>query len=428
MRHYLVSVAVALVLMPVAVVAAYDRHTSLTVYWLTSRDTISVHGFVTLAESDADSGLTLLLNPSTAIRGMYFHVEGDSIKAQVERVGGDTIVVARPSESPTALSRVLSFDLSFPIDKNSDSLIMLDRGNRWYPVSPRGLTKVTIYLYWSGDEDVFSTGNEEIHLSGGIMLQQFITTIPVYKIPLVIAKKHYYRNCRREVGEHEISLNYFSISDSAAQKVLAEAATAFGFYQNLLGDYHHKKLTILEVPNFEGTNIGTGILMIGTPTMKAIAAGHYESLTLTIASQWFGAGVFCEFSSKGFWFMTLSFSHYLRMLYEGRELDSAAFAAKIEGNLATYNKIAGTENDIPIIDIVRPDSREKGMVIYSKGPWLVHQFAACIGTGRMTRAIREIYSKFVGKVISIEQLTAALSAVDKACADRLIVALGKVGL
>lgn len=406
---------------------ASETVTTLTVGTHISRDSLAVYGTIVFMEPDSSGQFTLLLNPNAEIHAMFFRTEDDSATAHFERTSGDTIVVAQPTTPAFARARVLSFELAIPQDVE-DSLIMLDRGNRWYPVIPHGLTTAIVNVVCSPDLEVFSTGDKSTHGVSPLVMHQFISRIPVYKIPLVIARKGLYRSCSRPVGEHEISLNYFSITDSAAQAILDEATTAFEFYQDLLGEYHHKKLTILEVPSFEGTNIGTGILMIGSPTMNAIAAGQRESLTLTIASQWFGAGVFCDFSSRGFWFMSLSFSHYLRLIYEGRFLDSAAFSAKINDNLAAYRKIAGNELDTPIIDIVRPDSREKGIIIYSKGPWLFHQFADCIGAVGITAFARKLYSEFSGKVVSIEQLIEMMSVVDRNCAERLRTDLGGVGL
>ncbi len=305
---------------------------------------------------------------------------------------------------------------------------MLDRGNRWYPVLPHGLTNALINIVSSSDREVFSTGEKSTQQDFGVLMHQFITKIPVYKIPIVIARKGFYRSCVREVAGHEIRLCYFSLADSTAQQVLAKAASAFEFYQNMLGNYHHTSLTILEAPDFEGTNIGTAILMIGSPTLKAIAEGQDEALTLTIAAQWFGAGVFCDFPSKGFWFMSLSLSHYLRMLYESRDLDSADFGVKIAANLMTYTKIAGDSSDVAIIDIVRPDSREKGAVIYSKGPAIVHRLRTCVGTEQWNVQIRGLYRDYLGKIISLDDFVTAFTATNSDCAGQLRRDLARKGL
>ncbi len=428
MRQSLVAVVALLVLIPVALAAADERLTFLAVDMVTSRDSIRILGNITLAESDTSSSLELLLSPEAAVHAMYLRSEDDSITAHFDRIGVDTIVVKRSSTHAFAGARVLTFEMSFPIDRNNDSLIILDRGNRWYPVLPHGLTYVIVQVFVTKDDEVFSTGSKVRHEAAGAVWYEFATSFPVYKIPLVKARPGFYRSCTKLAGSHEIAMRYFSISDSAASRILDEAVNAFTFYETMIGPYQHQALTLVEAPGFEGINIGTGLLSVGSLTMKALAAEQYESLTLTIAAQWFGAGVFCDFPSKGFWFMSLSFSHYLRMLYEGRQLDSAAFTAKINDNLSEYRKIAGNEADTPIIDIVRPDSREKGIIIYSKGPWLFHQFANCVGTERMTLFARELYSAFTGKVISIEQLIATMSAIDEDCAKRLEAALGEIGL
>ena len=407
---------------------AADTYTTLSVGILGSRDTLTVLGNIAFLEPDTISELTLLLNPSTVVHAIFFRNEDDSITAHFERTQGDTIVVKRPTLPAFASSRLLSFDLAVPLDPANDSLIMLDRGNRWYPVLPHGLTTALINVVSSSDREVFSTGDKSTQEDFTVMMHQFISRIPVYKIPLVIARKGFYRSCVREVAGHEIRLCYFSLADSTAQQVLAKAASAFEFYQSLLGNYHHKSLTILEAPDFEGTNIGTAILMIGSPTLKAIAAGQDEALTLTIAAQWFGAGVFCDFPSQGFWFMSLSLSHYLRLLFESRDLDSAAFNAKIAANLQAYTKVANDSNDVAIIDIVRPDSREKGAVIYSKGPAIVHRLRTCVGTVQWNERIRGLYRDYLGKIIRLDDFVTAFTAPNSDCAEQLHRDLARKGL
>ncbi len=143
--------------------------------------------------------------------------------------------------------------------------------------------------------------------------------------------------------------------------------------------------------------------------MKVLAGEHYESLTLTIAAQWFGAGVFSDFPSPGFWFMSLSLPHYLRLKYESRDLDSSKCDALFERQLSAYREIAGKETDTPLMDIMRPDSREKGIVIYSKGPWLVYQLQKCLGRDNLHEALRRMYVNSLGKVLSIEGFMAEIA-------------------
>ncbi len=421
--------ALLIVLVNSAVLCSADATTVVLASMRQLCDSLEIRGTLKLPLLPEDQHFVVLISNRVTIRDLMISDGNVTAVVRPDRSGSDSITIEIPTTLRRTSQLTFIFELSVPLQFANDVIVILDRGDRWYPVLPHGLTNAQLRVEVPIEFETFSTGNiSHRTVDSTTNLSNFTTAIPVYKIPLLIARNDYYRSCSRAVDEHEISLNYYSIADSSAQVILAEAANAFEFYQDMLGNYHHKRLTILEVPGFEGTNIGTGILMIGTPTMQALAAGHYESLSLTIAAQWFGAGVFCDFPSKGFWFMSLSFSHYLRMLYEGRRLDSVALTAKINDNLSEYRKIAGNKTDTPIIDIVRPDSREKGIVIYSKGPWLFHQFALCVGTERMTMFSRELYSEFIGKVISIEQLIATMSTIDKDCANRLEAALGEVGL
>ncbi len=158
MRQFVIGAVILLVLIPVALIAADDRLTFLAVDFVTSRDSIRVLGNITFTEADTSSSFELLLNLKAAVYAMYFLSEEDSITAHFERTGGDTIVVTRSSAPGFVRARVLSFDLAFPIDRNDDSLIMLDRGNRWYPVVPHGLTYVVMQVFAEADDEVLQHG------------------------------------------------------------------------------------------------------------------------------------------------------------------------------------------------------------------------------------------------------------------------------
>lgn len=428
LRQSLVAVVALLVLIPIALAAADERLTFLAVDMVTSRDSIRILGNITFAESDTSSSLELLLSPEAAVHAMYFRSEDDSITAHFDRIGFDTIVVKRSSTHAFARARVLSFEMTFPIDRNNDSLIILDRGNRWYPVLPHGLTYVIMQVFVTKDDEVLSTGNKVRHEAAGAVWYEFATSFPVYKIPLVKARPGFYRSCTKLAGSHEIAMHYFSVSDSAASRILDEAVNAFTFYESLIGPYQHHGLSLVEAPGFEGINIGTGLLSVGSLTMKALAGEHYESLTLTIAAQWFGAGVFSDFPSPGFWFMSLSLPHYLRLRYESRDLDSFKCDALFDRQFSAYREIAGKENDTPLMDIMRPDSREKGIILYSKGPWLVYRLQKCLGGDSFLQTLRAIHVNSLGKVLSIEGFMAEIAKQDENCARELKDALWGRGL
>jgi len=310
---------------------------------------------------------------------------------------------------------VIEFIYSFPIGKLGDVPLLLDRGHRWYPLIPDNVAKMILTVAAPGNLEIFSAGDmtSTTKMSDSTRVT-WESSWPVFKIPLLIANNGYYREVKRECNnQKELSLCYVSADSATAQAMLDEVCRSFEFFSQYIGEYSHNTFRLLEVPQFPGTNIGTGIITFGKDEIDAFKAGYSDRIDLAVAEQWMGAGIFGKFADRGFWFLSLSLPHYLRMMYLQKAVSEGAFQKSLNDSYNAYRPVAGTDKDIPILDVDFLNTKEKGVIIYGKGPYLVNFLRNKLGDEPWEMFWKALYRDYGGKVISFDQFCESLQGHDK---------------
>jgi aminopeptidase N len=80
----------------------------------------------------------------------------------------------------------------------------------------------------------------------------------------------------------------------------------------------------------------------------------------------------------------------------------AAFNDALLKPLNKYKEFAGSESDIPIFNVDMPNSREKGLILYAKGPYVLNVMAQEMGTETWKLFLRDIYKTFLGKIMTMD--------------------------
>jgi hypothetical protein len=168
----------------------------------------------------------------------------------------------------------------------------------------------------------------------------------------------------------------------------------------------------VETPTFEGTNLGSSIITAGSGNFKAFSIGYKEWLNLAVASQWIGAGVFPRLFCKGFWFLSLSLPHYLRLMYLKDTEGEDAFNKQIENLSDKYSEFAGSEKDIPIFDIDFPNTKEKGILLYCKGVLVLDEIKKQLDEPNWTNLLKYLYENYYGKIIQMDNFTNCIDKYD----------------
>jgi hypothetical protein len=256
---------------------------------------------------------------------------------------------------------------------------------------------------------VISSGNLlEIKNEGAKSVYVWESLLPVFKLTLIIYNPKIFKKTDNDI----VDFYHLSIDSINALKILDKTRKVVNYFKSTLGAYPYKKLTIIEIPDFSGINTCSGLLMTGTYSLEMIEKG-YDLINLTIAQQWFGAGVFGRFGEKGFFFIALSLPHYLRLMFIREDQGEEVFNKSLMDPLIKYKEFAGKENDIPIIDVDLPNTKEKGLILYAKGPFVLSKIEKDLGRKKWLSFLGDLYQTFRGKILTYDEFKKYLAKYDE---------------
>ncbi len=300
----------------------------------------------------------------------------------------------------------LKFEYSFPAGKFNDTVFAIDRGERWYPLVMDQIASFKLTCKVPAFCKVLSAGNLVYSKNeGSTILYTWESKFPVFKLPLIIFNPAKYKNTENS----KANFYYSSLDSTEAKNILEKVSSVINYYNDIIAPYPYKKINLFEIGDFPGINTGSGLLMIGTQSLEMFGKGYEEGIILTVAQQWFGAGVFAKFGQKGFFFLSLSLPHYLRLMYIRHSEGENKYENRLNGMIDDYKKFAGGDNDIPIIDVDFPNTKEKGKILYDKGPWVLSKIDSLAGNSIWIKFIENLYKSYHGKILTYNDFIKSLS-------------------
>jgi hypothetical protein len=376
-------------------------------------DAVQITATCAVQKTDTTMQTRLLLSSSCKLKAVQILGNSGWEGIPFQFVGKDTLQLGfkETQRQPARLS--IKFTYAFPIGSLGDSLLLLDRGSRWYPLISDQIAKMRLICDVPGGYTVLSAGDLVERKASGAG-SQFIwaTQYPLFKLPLVVFKSSLFKKDSIQALNRKIVL-YSSAADTfSTGSILAEAKNTFKFFSDEIGEYPHRCLTLVEVPYFDGVDVSSGLLMAGSSSLAGLRKRYWDPLQLTIAQQWMGAGVFAKFREPGFWFLTISLPHYLRLSYVRHTMGETAFDEALREPLKQYEQFAGKENDVPIIDVDFPNSREKGLVLYGKGPFVISKLHQQLGDTEWKALLKDLYRTYLGKILTYDEFRICVSRHD----------------
>jgi len=376
---------------------------------------LNITAILKLQKSDVLNEFELLLNSNVKIISIKSKIKDNWVDISYKLKEDDIIHLIIPSPLIGHNEFTLMFEYIFPIEDSIADFFYMDRGNRWYPLIIDDVARVNISAVVPSQYKVFSGGDLiDVIKKNEISTYRWETQNPVFKMPFVLINPKKYFFLSMTCNDKEIDFYFLEDDQNKNRMIVEEARKIFQYFESKIGEYHHNRLTIIEMDQYRGYSfIATGLILVGSDVMRQFREEHYIGLHLPIAAQWFGAGVFGKFNDEGFWFFSLSLPHYLRLMYIKDSKNSDAFVEQLHKPYRDYKGIAVTDKDVPIIDIDRIDTREKGLVIYGKGPFLLDILKREMGEMNWNNFIRELYLNYVGKILTYDTFKNNLAKYNK---------------
>ena len=391
-------------------VNSYDIYTRLTL----KSDNLDITLLCRIQPSVSLSEVQFIFSSESNLHSVKYLKDDNWTSIPYKFIGKDSLLLLFESGILPDNKYDLRFEYSFSTNLLKDSLVIIDRGHRWYPlildqVAPFKLTcNVPKGFQVLGAGDLISVKDNEDKTT-------FVweSKSSVFKLPLIIFNSTRFKELKYDSSGISINFIYLNSDSIEALSVIKEAFKSVKFYSEHIGNYPYKKLTLFEVTEWEGINVGSGLIMIGTQSFEMMKQGYFESLNLTVAQQWIGAGVSAKYGSPGFWFLSLSLPHYLRLMYLRQSQGEESFLKSMNEPLEKYKEFAGKENDIPIINIDSPNSREKGLILYGKGPFVFSKIHKAMGDKKWLSFLQNLYKSFRGKILTYDEFEKQTSRYDE---------------
>ena len=373
--------------------------------------------FTTLCQiqtSDSISNIQFVFSSESNIHSVEYLEEGNWLSVPYKFIGQDSLLLMFNSAIFPANKCLFRFKYSFPTHILNDSPIIIDRGHRWYPLI---LDQIAVFKLTCSVPKGYNV------LAAGDLLSvnnykddtTFIweSQSAVFKMPLIIFNPTQFKRAEFDSLGISIDFYYLNVDSIEASSIINEAAKCINYFSKYIGSYSYKKLTLFEVTQWEGINTGSGLIMLGSQSLEMMKRKYYDGLNLTIAQQWIGAGVFGKYGDPGFWFLALSLPHYLRLMYLRQTQSEKSFLESLQEPLVKYKEFAGKENDIPLINIDSPNSREKSLILYGKGPFVLNIIEKKMGNEKWLSFLQSLYKSFRGKILTYNDFEKYISKYDE---------------
>lgn len=361
---------------------------------------------VAILNKDGNQDINLKFARDAVIDSLKLRAAGQWYEAVYTRGEGNDFKITVPERPQDVNELTLAIKYLYPAADSIDRYLYIDRGYNWYPMITDDVATVKLEARLPIGFEMFTGGDLLSKTSDNDHdLYVWETKIPVFKIPFVIVKAGQYREMTK-VADGKYLYYYYLTGDSLSNsKIVDETGRMMNYLSQNIGPYHHEQLRLVELPDFQGSIIGTGIVLTGDDFLNQYRTHIYTGLHLTIAAQWFGSGVFGKFRDKGFWFFSLALPHYVRMMYLENSTGKDVFESELESQYAAYKNAVAGGTDIPILAVDMLDSKEKGAVIYGKGPMVLHRLRLSMGDDNWNEFLRDIYAEYCGKIITYDAFT-----------------------
>jgi hypothetical protein len=390
---------------------------------------IQVEVLISVAGASGDSSLALLFAPRARIESIAWSADSAAKQAEFRLAAPESLVVTIPPEVRSDSLAGLKLTYLYPIESPDSSLILLDRGHRWYPLIASNIAQCRVevqvpsgwFAVTGGDLVSADSVNDSVHTV-------FQSRIPMFKIMLGIGRSDQFVTATETAGPTTLQVIGRPQDSAAARTILKEAVRAFSYFSEKLGPYHHSRLTFIETQMFPGANLGTSIIALGSDMLAPLDRGSAGMLDLAIASQWFGAGVFGKFQEDGFWFVTLSMPHFERLMYLRETLGEETFRKDLEHGVERYRQFAGTQKDQSILSVDYLNTQEKGNIVAFKGPYILERVHEKIGEEGWRQFAAGLYQTRIGTVLTIPELLSELMQLDPQAGSWLLEELSGIGM
>lgn len=347
---------------------------------------------------------------------MKIEMNKGSFEPLYSLTNGDSLIVKMIDSVELSGSITLNIQYMFPIDTVMNREVVLRRENRWYPLQYGDLANVTASATIPVDYRLISVGPVRgKNIEDGLVQWKWTSEKPITTWPIVIFRNNAHRIISQIFDNTDFNFYFYTEDTGIVRQLTEQMPDAYRYFDNLFGKSGFSQVSFIEVSEFPAIQSLPSLLICGSKHLEYFNyTGFGNWPPHEIAHLWFGHGVISavHLDSKGKWFISESLVEYLRLMYIEETYGKDSLDYEMEYALDFYRPFAGTDKDIPIIEIESLSSPEAAKVIYRKGPLVFHKVREIIGYNKWIALLKQIYTELNGEVLTLEHFKEYLAAYD----------------
>ena len=208
----------------------------------------------------------------------------------------------------------------------------------------------------------------------------------------------------RELIPNEIfiyQIKDMECSDKRYKELLQLTKASIDFFSRIYGeDYISKERNVMALPTYlfhngKGFSNRYNIGFISASQEKFSTYPDIYPLVHEIGHRWLGEWtLLINDGEPGAYFIKESLNEFMTLMFIRQFYGSESYMTQIEKCRSEYNKIKGTPQDEPIVNMVENNNNT---IVYRKGPLVLDYIAKEIGYDELMKAISIFYQEYAGK-------------------------------
>lgn len=371
-----------------------------------------------------DNKIDFIFTHHAKIEAIYLQVGKSKKNVAFHTFSSDSISLTLPDNTDLSEQTTIVFDYSIPVDSVSGSkscVYTLTRPEKWYPLLYNELSTHIITVSVPENYSALSTGDMIKKVEKNKRKVLSWSDKYNYTCPLFIFKTDSLKGIKKISANKNIDFYFYSCDTLIQNNYTKIVCGSFQYFYNLFDkDYPYNTYSFIEIPDYPAGSALGSLQMFGTtPVSDFTTYGMLYCLKPAaheVAHEWWGVG-HIHYKDKtndgGLQFLRESMNEYLTFMFIEHYWGSDSLAKCLKIADSYYKTYVNDSNERNLFEIPQQySSWEEAVVIYYKGPLIVHELRKMLGDENWVGFIKRFYFDFRNKYATIDDFYKTLSVFD----------------
>ncbi len=338
---------------------------------------------------------------------------------------GDSVRLTMESKVHVSGTVVLVLEYSIPLDSVSGSIgfiYSLSRPERWYPLQYNDLSTHTVTVNVPSGFSALSTGDMLYKKVSGDRIITSWNDRYNFTCPLFIFRSDSLKLITKMSGKKTLNFFFYTRDTILRDSYIDIVSGAFRYFNDFFGnDYPYDTYSFIEIPD-NPAGAAAGSMQVFGSTLMADFYTYGKLYALKpavheVAHEWWGIGRIHykdKTRDKGLQFLRESVNEYLAYRFIEQYWGKDSLTKCLDLAKSYYKGYVNDSNERSLMDIPQQfTSWEEAVVVYYKGPLIVHELRKMLGDKQWDALIRKFYTSYKDKFATYDDFLQILAEFDK---------------